>query len=155
MNKIKLILLSSLMAFSIIACSSQGAKNPQADKICQYKVTQITIGSNKLLTKNACTQTELSQGLMNIKQMDEDVGMFFIFPNELELEFWMKNTYIPLDIAYINNKLEIVDIHTMKPHDTTSIKSKKLASMAIEVNSGYFKKHNIKIGDKIEIKLTK
>jgi len=62
----------------------------------------------------------------------------------------MKNTYIPLDIAYINNNLEIVDIQTMKPHDLTLILSKYPASYALEVNAGFFKKNNINVGDKLK-----
>jgi uncharacterized membrane protein (UPF0127 family) len=88
---------------------------------------------------------------MNITTLGENNGMLFIFKDEQNLTFWAKNTYIPIDIAYLNNSLEIVDIYTLKPLDTTIVTSRKPASYALEVNAGWFKKHGIQIGDRMNL----
>ena len=69
---------------------------------------------------------------------------------------WMKDTYIPLDVIFLDNKSYIVDIITnMKPHKTKSYKSKEKAKFALEINKGSVKKMGIKIGDKIGTKILK
>ena len=109
------------------------------------------IKTEKLYIKTACSQEDLMYGLKNIKQMDYNKGMLFVFNQEQTLSFWMKDTYIPLDIAFLNKNLEIVDIKTMNPLDEIIVKSSIPASYALEVNKGYFDTNNIKIGDNISL----
>lgn len=144
---------SKILGIILLGLFSQKSFADLPQQICSKSYSQLSINSNVLYIKHACTMEELSTGLMFIKKLDENLGILFVTREEQTLSFWMKNTYIPLDIAYINKNLEIVDIHTMKPLDLTSIKSQHPASYALEVNAGYFKKHNIKIGDKIKINL--
>ncbi len=99
----------------------------------------------------ANTSTERQKGLMFRKHLDKDGGMLFVYPREYSLSFYMKNTLIPLDIAFIDSNLKIVDIRQMQPLDETPIDSKLPAQYALEVNEGFFKKLGIKEGDKIEI----
>lgn len=146
MKKIIMLVLTSCF---ITACSSE---NHNALKVCSKARSTIEIKYAQLNVENACTSEQLSQGLMFRKKLEENTGMLFVFSQEQTLNFWMRNTYIPLDIAYINNKNEIVDIQSMKPLDETAIVSKAPASYALEVNSGWFKKNNINVGDKIYIK---
>jgi uncharacterized membrane protein (UPF0127 family) len=90
------------------------------------------------------------QGLMFRENMDEDQGMLFIFDNEVIQSFWMRNTVLPLDIIYVNFKMEIVHIaKNAKPFDETSIPSIKPAKYVVEVVAGYCDKLGIKEGDKI------
>lgn len=146
--KIKVLFLS-LIGLLLTACSD---KPPTfAEQICKEKYANIMVKSEPLYVRTACQQDELAHGLKNIKKMDYDVGMIFVFGYEKPLSFWMKDTYIPLDIAFLNNNLEIVDIQTMKPHDETEVKSSKPASYALEVNKGYFNKYNIKVGDRVSL----
>lgn len=141
-----------LPIFLVAILSACNEKAPTfAEQICQNKYANIMVKKEPLYVRTACQQDELSHGLKNIKKMDYDVGMLFVFGYEKELSFWMKDTYIPLDIAFLNDKLQIVDIKTMKPLDETEVKSSKPASYALEVNKGYFKKYDIKVGDTISI----
>jgi uncharacterized protein len=95
----------------------------------------------------ADTQHTRTYGLMNRKSLAKNSGMLFVFNTEKYLSFWMKNTYIPLSIAYIDKKGVIRDIQHMKPLDTSvTYPSKYPVKYALEVNRGWFKKNNIKPG---------
>jgi len=92
-----------------------------------------------------------SQGLMYRSSMPEYFGMLFIFDNEEPLTFWMKDTYIPLDILFVNDSLEIVSIsENCKPMVKWPIKSEKPAKYVVEVNAGYVYQWGVKAGDKIQ-----
>jgi len=88
---------------------------------------------------------------MWVKELPKDRGMLFKFPHQLQPSFWGKNTYLPLDIAFINSQGKIVDINQITPMSTRMITSKDVCSMAIETNAGFFKDNNIGVGQKIEI----
>ncbi|MCX7832866.1 MAG: DUF192 domain-containing protein [Ignavibacteria bacterium] len=95
-------------------------------------------------------------GLMYRKSMDENQGMLFVFPKEEYQSFWMKNTYISLDIVYVNSEKEIVKIYKNTiPRSINSLPSEKKSQYVIEVIGGYTDKHNIKEGDKINFVITK
>ncbi len=103
---------------------------------------------------------EQNKGLMFINAKDmaplpdgTERGMIFIFPFEQQLGFWMKNTIIPLDIAYARSDGTIVKIHTMTPLDTrrNQYPSGELARFALEVNAGVFAANGIGEGDVIAI----
>jgi uncharacterized membrane protein (UPF0127 family) len=89
-------------------------------------------------------------GMMFRDKMDEDQGMLFIFDSEAPQAFWMHNTVLPLDIIYVNSKMEIVTIaKNAKPYDDKSLPSIKPAQYVVEVNAGYCDKYGIKEGAKI------
>jgi len=87
------------------------------------------------------------KGLMDRKNMNWDRGMLFIFEQPSKQNFWMKNTYIPLSIAYISKSGTINEIYNMKPLDTSVTYPSILpAGYALEVNQGWFEKNNITRG---------
>ena len=87
------------------------------------------------------------------KNLPENQGMLFIFENSDFHSFWMKNTYIPLSIAFISASKEIVQIDNMFPLDTLNPHfPEKPIKYAIEVNQGWFQHHKIKVGDRVRIK---
>jgi uncharacterized protein len=89
-------------------------------------------------------------GLMFRKQMDENKGMLFIFPREEKQSFWMRNTFIPLDMIFVNSAKKIVTIHrNTQTLSDQSYPSTAPAQYVLEVNGGYCSKHNINEGDKI------
>jgi uncharacterized membrane protein (UPF0127 family) len=87
---------------------------------------------------------------MYTESLPPDRGMLFVFQREDRLAFWMKNTPIPLDIAFIDAQGRILEIQEMKPLDTTVYHSRQPALYALEVNAGWFQKHGIKVGDKVQ-----
>jgi uncharacterized protein len=90
-------------------------------------------------------------GLMNRSALGENTGMLFIFPESRQRSFWMKETYLPLSIAYLESSGTIVNIEKMTPLDQTSIHSQGPAKYALEMNEGWFKVNNIHVGDIINI----
>jgi uncharacterized membrane protein (UPF0127 family) len=86
-------------------------------------------------------------GLMNRKSMGKNNGMLFKFPYSHQLSFWMKNTYIPLNIAYIDDNGKILQIEEMTPLSTRAIVSNNEVRYALEVNKGWFKENKVKVGD--------
>jgi len=98
----------------------------------------------------ARTEAERERGLMYRKSLPPDRGMLFIFPAESIEYFWMKNTLIPLDVAFMDSKGTILTIKTMKPLDETPVSSEKPCKYALEMNAGYFAKIGAKPGDAIK-----
>lgn len=89
-------------------------------------------------------------GLMGRQKLDSNSGMLFIMDKEVPQSFWMKNTFISLDIIYCNSKKEIVSIQkNCQPHSLNSIPSKYPALYVVEVNAGYTDRNGIFVGDKI------
>ena len=100
----------------------------------------------------ADTVEKQSMGLMFRKSMPDDSGMFFKFNNPKILSFWMANTYLPLDIAFIDDNMKIIKISYMAPLSTRSIHSDKPCRYALEVPTGTFSKYNINVGSKLKLK---
>lgn len=96
------------------------------------------------------TDEERAQGLMNRKSMTDNQGMLFIFSTAEEQSFWMKNTYIALDIIYVDDKKEIVSIQKYTtPLSEESLPSFKKAMYVVEVNAGFCDKYKVGYGDRI------
>ena len=91
------------------------------------------------------------KGLMFKRYIPEDYGMFFIWDRKKVQCMWMKNTYIPLSVAYIDKSGEIMNIYDMVPLSKTSVCSKKPVLYALEVNQGWFNRNDINVGDILAI----
>ncbi|MDO5663815.1 MAG: DUF192 domain-containing protein [Bacteroidia bacterium] len=97
-----------------------------------------------------------ARGLMYRKSLPADAGMLFIFDTEEIQGFWMKNTYIPLDMIFVNADNQIITIHTnTTPMREWNYTSTKPALYVVEVNAGYCVQNNITEGDKIVFDLSK
>ena len=96
---------------------------------------------------------EQARGLMYRRVLGENRGMLFVYTEERERTFWMKNTRIPLSIAFIDSERRIIDIQDMKPLDDEppSYVSAEPAQYALEVNQGFFEERGVKIGDRVEL----
>ena len=97
---------------------------------------------------------EISKGLMFREFLDENNGMLFVFGNEDYHSFWMKNTLIPLDLIFISDEFEIVDIIYAEPcneYPCSIYRPVKPAKYVLEVNGNFTIKNNIKTGNKITI----
>ncbi|MFT7121659.1 MAG: uncharacterized membrane protein (UPF0127 family) [Neolewinella sp.] len=93
----------------------------------------------------------IRQGLMWRREMEADQGMLFLMRNEEPQSFWMKNTYIPLDIIFINAAKEIVTIRrNTKPMSLDQVTSELPAAYVLEVNAGYADLHGVKVGDSLD-----
>lgn len=104
-----------------------------------------------LKAKVADSPHKIEQGLMFVRDMPQDEGMIFLFPSPRTLTFWGKNTFIPLDIAFVDLNDTIVKIAKIEPFCVDPISSEVRCGIAIEVNAGYFDNDGISVGDKIVI----
>ncbi|MBW6459873.1 MAG: DUF192 domain-containing protein [Bacteroidales bacterium] len=99
----------------------------------------------------ADSEKERTQGLMYRHHLPENAGMFFIFDRDEPRSFWMKNTFISLDIIYIHSSGEIVSIQKYtQPGSIYSVPSEKPAKYVLEVNAGFSDRYGINPGDIIE-----
>lgn len=127
------------------------------DKPLHFDRKEILIGSKKLKVEVADTPEKLARGLMFRKKIEDGEGMLFVFTESSYRTFWMKNTYVDLSIAFLNQFKNIVDIQdmfvpSMIEKNIPTYQSREPAMYAIEVPKGWFKKNNIKIGTSVTIK---
>ncbi len=116
------------------------------------ETTTITVGGVKLVVEVADDALERSVGLMHRDFLPEDRGMLFIYPDEAVRAFWMKNTTIPLSIAFADATGTIIAIMDMIPDDgAVRYRSGGPAKYALEVNRGWFKKNGVDVGDRLVI----
>ena len=105
---------------------------------------------SKIDIEKADTEVDRQFGLMFRKSMPEDEGMLFLFETSEQQSFWMRNTYIPLDIMFVDENGVITTIHeNVKTQSDASLPSNGPAKYVVEVNGGYAQRHGIKLGDKI------
>ncbi len=149
------IVLSLAAALHLASCSP--TKPNELDKLGTMK---LTIKGQAFELWIADNSTERARGLMEVtaEQMaplpdGTKRGMLFVFEYEQYMSFWMKNTIIPLDIAYLDSDGKVVATYTMAPLDDRAGQylSNSPARFAIEVNADVFAKLGVGVGDRIEI----
>ena len=132
----------------VTACSkpeSQSATQPR------LKTTVLQVESARLDTEIADTPESMERGLMFRDSMGEDQGMLFIFPEVRQAAFWMRNTKIPLSVAYLDATGRILEIHDMFPYDETPVESRSpIVAYALEVNQGWFGRKQVQVGKTIQ-----
>ena len=116
----------------------------------------IKVGNKPLKVSLAITPEHQTRGLMNIQGMPptklpENEGMLFIYRREEMISFWMKNTTIPLSIAFIDRKGIIKEIKDMEPASDASVRPERPAQYALEVNRGWFSRNDVRVGDKVKL----
>jgi uncharacterized membrane protein (UPF0127 family) len=113
-------------------------------------VIQVKVGEHTLTAEVARTPEQRRQGLMNRKTLGKDRAMLFVFEKDQKLSFWMKDTSIPLSIAYIAKDGTIKEIHRMRPYSEKAVKSDHYVRYALEVNQGWFEKRGVEPGERVE-----
>ncbi|MFJ8236500.1 DUF192 domain-containing protein [Ureibacillus sp. NPDC094379] len=101
----------------------------------------------------ANTQEKREKGLMFVKKLPEDQGMLFVFPEKVYDGFWMKNTFIPLSIAFIDSDGKILKILNMWPcldDECPTYHPQVFYQYAIEVNDGWFERNQVREGDYVK-----
>ena len=104
-----------------------------------------------IMTEIARSPAQQAQGLMYRKQLKDGDAMLFIFERDQPLSFWMKNTLIPLSIAYIAQDGRILEIYDMEPGNLDPVRSSRSARYALEVPQGWFSRAEIGIGDRLDL----
>jgi uncharacterized membrane protein (UPF0127 family) len=144
-KKILLCLTLFILCFSFAACNSEKlpVKNIEVERNGQV----IAVVKAEI----AVSIEERGKGLMYRKSLKDGYGMFFVFDKDEVMSFWMKNTYIPLSIAFIAANGKIIDIKDMYPLDTNSVYSSRSVRYALEAPQGWFSRAGVKEGDSIKL----
>lgn len=137
--KFRIILIISLL---LLASGCKGKNS--------YETVTLRINQWEISAEIADTLEKQQLGLMYRKTLPENSGMIFVYSRDSRKSFWMKNTSIPLSIAYIAKDGTIKEIYDMEPFSKRTTDSKFSVRYALEVNKGAFEKHGIKPGDKVE-----
>ena len=111
----------------------------------------VIFGADTVVAEVAATPDERAQGLMYRDNVPDGTGMLFVFQDSQPRSFWMANTYVPLDIAYMNPSYRIVDIIAMEPLVTDSYPSDAPAMFALEVRQNWFAEQDITVGSQASI----
>ena len=120
-------------------------------KTTVLSITRPGSESVEIIVEIARTDQERAQGLMHRKKLPDGEGMIFIFERDEQLSFWMKNTVIPLSIAFIASDGRITEIKDMQPLDLNSVTSSRSVRYALETPQGWFKRAGVKPGDVVGI----
>ena len=113
----------------------------------RLETIKLYLGATELTAEVANENHERQAGMMHRTSMPENEAMLFVFPKTHRTGFWMKNTTVPLSIAYIDPASRVIEIHDLQPGDTKPVESRSArVQYALEVNQGWFTKNGIKPG---------
>lgn len=127
---------------SLVACGA-GAQN------ARFPTVQLSAGMHLIQAEVAATDPQRQQGLMFREKMANNHGMVFVFDQSNPQCMWMKNTPLPLSVAFLDADGKIINIEDMQPKTLESHCSTKPAKYALEMNLGWFKQKNVKPGSAI------
>jgi uncharacterized membrane protein (UPF0127 family) len=140
-----IILNAGLVATAAAACASH--------KLETAVLTITRAGSTpvEITVEIARTEEEKAQGLMHRKKLPDGTGMGFIYDRDQQMSFWMKNTVIPLSIAFIASDGTIIEIKDMRPLDLSSVRSSRSVRYALETPQGWFERAGVQPGDVLNL----
>ena len=110
---------------------------------------ELSAGTHRIVAEVVQTPADRAEGLMHRASMPANSGMLFVFPDAGVQCFWMKNTLIPLSIAFLDDSGRIVNIADMQPQSLDTHCSWKPVRFALEMNVGWFRQRGVAAGSKI------
>jgi len=137
--------VTALLTASANSYALKGEPQPKLNSIV------LDIGGHALDTEVAVTPVERQRGLSYRQSLGDDSGMLFVYREQRPLVFTMRETSIPLAIAFMDSNFVILEIHQMKPFAQEHYPSQNPAQYALEVNAGWFKSHGIKPGMRVNL----
>ena len=115
----------------------------------ELPVVQLKAGMHLIRAEVAADYSTRGRGLMHRKSLGQNAGMLFIFDQPAMHCMWMKNTYIPLSVAFLDDKGQIINIADMQPHSEQSHCAARPALYALEMAQGWFAQRGVKAGAKL------
>jgi len=140
----------------LVNCQNENTNSLPPGALGPLRTVQFELGGETVEIEVAITAAEQRQGLMYRESMPDNHGMLFVYDTPQYLSFWMKNTNIPLSIAFIREDGVISNIEKMEPYQgpldpLDHYNARQRVVYALEMNQGWFEKHGIKAGDKIDL----
>jgi uncharacterized membrane protein (UPF0127 family) len=137
-----------LAALNGACAGSDASAKPQARLETRELHIRSAAGTETpVLAEIARTDDQRERGLMGRQSLADGEGMLFVFDRDRILSFWMKNTLLPLSIAYIASDGRILEIHDMEPRSLAPVQSSRSARYALEVPQGWFARRGLRTGD--------
>ncbi len=143
-------LLFPFLCLALAGCGG-GEAADSAPKTVEHRF-DIGLGARTVRVQLAVLPNEVERGLMFRKELGRDEGMLFVFPGRQAMSFWMRNTTLPLDIAYLDGDGVVREIYPLYPLDERPVASRaRNLQFALEMNQGWFKDRGVKPGDKLDL----
>lgn len=136
------------LALALLASMPASAQAPDG-KPQSLPITTIRVGPHTVAAEVASTPDQRTLGLMYRFSLPADHGMLFVFPEPQPLAFWMRNTFIPLSIAYIDADGRILNVAEMAPRSDASHPSRGDALYALEMRKGWFAERGVAPGARV------
>ena len=114
------------------------------------RTTGLDVGGVAVTAEIADTPALRERGLMDRDSLPENHGMLFVYPDERDLSFWMRNTPLALDIAFLDRTGTIINIETMQPNDEDNTFSSRPAMFALEMEAGWFEANGVEPGARVD-----
>ncbi len=142
------ITIVSMLLIWLVFYSSNGGVDFEEDTVI---VTNSSGEEIELSVEIAETDEQRKQGLMEHGSLCEYCGMLFVYEEDVHKGFWMKDTQIPLSIAFISENGTMMEIQQMEPETTETHRPQEPYRYALEVNQGFFQENQINVGDVVSI----
>lgn len=144
--RLALTFASLLAASPLVACAAARDK-PQA----KLPTATLRSGGVSVVAELAKTADEQAMGLMFRRELADGEGMLFVYDSDRRMTFWMKNTLVPLSIAFLGADGTIREIRDMEPLSEALVESTRYARHALEVPRGWFERAGLGVGDRFEL----
>lgn len=144
-----LVMLSAFIIIAVILSNFYLLGNPPQEE--RLTIINQEGESIEISVEIADNEEERTVGLSERRSIPQNFGMLFVFNSDVNHPFWMKNTEIPLSIAFVHENGVIIDIQEMKPDSEELYSPEKSYRYALEVNKGFFDNHDIQVGCGIRI----
>jgi uncharacterized membrane protein (UPF0127 family) len=118
--------------------------------VAQARHAALSMGKHRIEVEVAASEEDRHLGLMYRSSLPADTGMIFVYPADAQMCMWMRNTLIPLSVAFIDSEGRILNIEDMTPLTEDSHCSTKPARYALEMNRGWFRERGLKAGVAVE-----
>jgi uncharacterized membrane protein (UPF0127 family) len=145
---IEFLFLIFLVSIGQVHCTPSEKKLETAE----FTLEKARGGRIRIQLEIARTEAERARGLMHRTALPDGEGMLFVFDRDQILSFWMKDTLIPLSIAFISYDGRIMEIYDMQPQDLNAIHSGRSVRYALEVPQGWFERAGITAGDRLNLR---
>ena len=148
-------LLLVLIFLGFVGCDGQ-ARRPAAASVAEEADIEVRfpvrLGAVPTRQRLAVTELEKARGLMGAARLPEDEGMVFLYQEDLRMRFWMKDTPLDLDIAFVAADGTILEVRTMQAGDTnTTASASERVRFSVEMAAGWFARRGVKPGDKVDL----
>lgn len=149
-------LLLAVLVLGVAACQNEGADPSEGDIVETGPMPPrdhawVVFDGDTVVAEVADSAEERERGLMFRDELPDGEGMLFVFEDTDIRSFWMRDTYIPLDIAFMDPAQRVVDIQPMEPETEEFTESAEPAMFALEVRQGWFEEQGIEPGAQAEI----